>query len=671
MTQTNKFPTLSDLFKTDFPNLLRVDKTSNWTIQNIATGAETKYDVQYSVYMDFGANSKFMGMYLACSKESYAISETFSQMCRQLIKDIDAGITTIAKYPGDSNGTSSDTLSFTGRVYIYHDDDFSLQEKAKLDTIYKDNGLSVVFRGHDYLMLNMWKPNNSNTAQKGTDDNSEKQNIVPSSDATEKPKESVQVSDIALIDKNGHYKEEASIAEIAECWAKEGCHNYTSEIIAAALIERIRYKDFLFYLSNANPVTHAFLYFNTNSDSVSYEGSNILIKLGNFHQSEMDSLDHYIKSITRHIHKLHAQGSYINNVFSDEIIQYINDNISAIRTPGKGLVGVYCDAMSKYSMSPQRDTDLPLIKDLEKEFLQALPNYIFMAQKTFLRWLRLQRHSLRSAKFAILNCTPKFWGNYDLSPPNAWLPKYNVALENRNEGILLKDAFQQLNDQSAWAEYEREKPIKNMAIDIPFDIEKRCDEVFELNKAGMYKRLKLRFCSLFDDNKQWFVMKDMKGKVIPYIEIRGYLDSDDFDFEYSKTKDGEYKGVRVYRNNTLSSEVKPDPIKTLFNDTEFEDIENNSITALQPKAKVKRPLKGNTSEHSSAYRDAIIMLGMDANTNDVLSYLRSNKDKYPVFTEIKLSSHIVRTLSNGDPKTDNLITIRKSISKVKEGLEPI
>ena len=45
---------------------------------------------------------------------------------------------------------SSTNLIFTGLVYIYTEQDFSLEEMGLLESIYKTNNLQAVFRGNSY-----------------------------------------------------------------------------------------------------------------------------------------------------------------------------------------------------------------------------------------------------------------------------------------------------------------------------------------------------------------------------------------------------------------------------------------------------------------------------------------------------------------------------------------
>ncbi|MCE3232427.1 MAG: hypothetical protein K0R98_684 [Rickettsiaceae bacterium] len=107
------------------------------------------------------------------------------------------------------------------------------------------------------------------------------------------------------------------------------------------------------------------------------------------------------------------------------------------------------------------------------------------------------------------------------------------------------------------------------------------------------------------------------------------------------------------------------------------DENNKSIPApiiinnTHPKAKLKRPLRNNSSAHTTAYRDALIALGLDASTDEILRFIKARKDDYPCFLDINISRNVRRILPDNKEKIDNLIQIRKSIAKVKDNLESI
>jgi hypothetical protein len=44
----------------------------------------------------------------------------------------------------------SNALKFTGRIFIYHEDDLSTEQLGSLITLYKSHGLTPDFRGPNY-----------------------------------------------------------------------------------------------------------------------------------------------------------------------------------------------------------------------------------------------------------------------------------------------------------------------------------------------------------------------------------------------------------------------------------------------------------------------------------------------------------------------------------------
>ena len=44
---------------------------------------------------------------------------------------------------------------WTGRGYVYHEDNLDLQERAEIELIFSVKQLSVIFRGPDWLMFQL------------------------------------------------------------------------------------------------------------------------------------------------------------------------------------------------------------------------------------------------------------------------------------------------------------------------------------------------------------------------------------------------------------------------------------------------------------------------------------------------------------------------------------
>jgi hypothetical protein len=71
------------------------------------------------------------------------------------MNDLESSSEVIGGFSTDSRMTSSHELVFSGRIYIYHEDFFSLQQLASLERLYESKGLSVIFRGQSY-MFSVW-----------------------------------------------------------------------------------------------------------------------------------------------------------------------------------------------------------------------------------------------------------------------------------------------------------------------------------------------------------------------------------------------------------------------------------------------------------------------------------------------------------------------------------
>jgi hypothetical protein len=144
-----KPPTLRELFETDFPKTLKFSSD---------TEIHTRYDdtivkIVEREYLDFESKSKFMGFYIPRSIHSYEVCEYLAGEYRNIMKRMDLVKVKGGGMPTDSAQTSSDDLTFSGRIYIYHEDDLSLQQLAALERLYNSKGLSVIFRSHAYMTL--------------------------------------------------------------------------------------------------------------------------------------------------------------------------------------------------------------------------------------------------------------------------------------------------------------------------------------------------------------------------------------------------------------------------------------------------------------------------------------------------------------------------------------
>jgi hypothetical protein len=144
---------LADFFKEDFPNFMKMNHALTLGLER--KGLPTaKIDVNIAVYMDFASKTKFYGVYVSHSDVTYNFCVLFPGWYKDQFNALQSGLLTIAKDPADSGPTDGRDLTFSGRLYLYTEDDLSLSEKAFLENSYKnsDPPLSVIFRGHDYAI---------------------------------------------------------------------------------------------------------------------------------------------------------------------------------------------------------------------------------------------------------------------------------------------------------------------------------------------------------------------------------------------------------------------------------------------------------------------------------------------------------------------------------------
>jgi hypothetical protein len=141
-------PTISDVFQNDFPNTMKLTDEAVG-IQWKDTGAVTH--IKRQLYLDFPANSKFVGFYIPTSDPS-DLSRT-AEICLMLAKadavqqalDELPKTTFIAANLGQT--TTIQDLTFSGRVVIYHDDFLSITQQADIIRAFAEKHYALGFFG--------------------------------------------------------------------------------------------------------------------------------------------------------------------------------------------------------------------------------------------------------------------------------------------------------------------------------------------------------------------------------------------------------------------------------------------------------------------------------------------------------------------------------------------
>jgi len=147
-------PDLRKLFDEDFSTHLRTGINRKLGIKSGTT--EKFIIISEKEYLDFAGKSKFLGYYIPSSTDTYQIIEYLSDFYKTTLDEFDKKTETQAGHVAESHMTSSRDLVFSGRIYIYHVTFLSLQERAALERLYESKGLSVIFRGNEYLLF-IWE----------------------------------------------------------------------------------------------------------------------------------------------------------------------------------------------------------------------------------------------------------------------------------------------------------------------------------------------------------------------------------------------------------------------------------------------------------------------------------------------------------------------------------
>lgn len=143
---TAQHKTLLELFHEDSFGQIVLDQDLDVVI------AEEKMHVLIKKYILFYANANFFGVYVPKSTASY---EFISRIPEEYERIFDFDVFIEAQEPSEIYSTNTKNITFTGRIYVYHEDFLTNDQQHKLYDIYKKKGLSLVLRGQSYL-ANEW-----------------------------------------------------------------------------------------------------------------------------------------------------------------------------------------------------------------------------------------------------------------------------------------------------------------------------------------------------------------------------------------------------------------------------------------------------------------------------------------------------------------------------------
>ncbi len=152
---SDHFVDLKDLFESDWPNL--PSYYSETSLESPALSSH-KIKLEWRLNGDFVAGSKFLVIYIdspdATPDDVIKACQFIAYDSRQFINYTNSNLDVTGQSADDPVPAHFKDLVFSGRVFLYYADArFSLQQKARIETLFEKRGMSIEFRGDDYRWL--------------------------------------------------------------------------------------------------------------------------------------------------------------------------------------------------------------------------------------------------------------------------------------------------------------------------------------------------------------------------------------------------------------------------------------------------------------------------------------------------------------------------------------
>jgi hypothetical protein len=138
---------LEDYYRSDLKDLMRLDSETQATINGETT------TLPVCCWRDFRAKTDFLGVYIPHGKFSADLVVGFSSNVRVLYSAMVEGVRIVRSMPGVPTKTSTDTFTFSGRVFVYYEDYLEPRVIADAIDAYKELGFDLELRGVDYASI--------------------------------------------------------------------------------------------------------------------------------------------------------------------------------------------------------------------------------------------------------------------------------------------------------------------------------------------------------------------------------------------------------------------------------------------------------------------------------------------------------------------------------------
>jgi hypothetical protein len=99
---------------------------------------------------DYDSRTKLLSFFIPQSPSDYKICLHLADSATNVIKEMQVGMEMRNRIPGDTEAMSSSNMIFSGRVFLYFEDDFTLEQQASIKRHYAERNLDAVLRGPAY-----------------------------------------------------------------------------------------------------------------------------------------------------------------------------------------------------------------------------------------------------------------------------------------------------------------------------------------------------------------------------------------------------------------------------------------------------------------------------------------------------------------------------------------
>jgi hypothetical protein len=103
--------------------------------------------ISAGLYINFEAGSTFIGFYIPAAPvpgTTYRVIEQLARDYKEIMAPLQAKFR--VRRQANAAGGGGDALQFSGEVFLYHDDEMSLEQLSSLIALYESQGLSLRFK---------------------------------------------------------------------------------------------------------------------------------------------------------------------------------------------------------------------------------------------------------------------------------------------------------------------------------------------------------------------------------------------------------------------------------------------------------------------------------------------------------------------------------------------